>query len=464
MTLKTVSCDKSSYKTSSTAIKKLSEPQYLTKRHGVWHFLRRVPTEYAHLDTRGNVKLSTKIKVAADRKGTKAGQVAARMNATLEAYWRGLADRKTAEAKQTYLDAVKLARSLGLDYQTPAVTAMAPIEEVLARIETLLANGMINNAPLRRAALGAFEKPPIMLSSLFTEYEQTQRIALSKMSPDQVRKWTSAKKRAVEILIEQKGDKPLHQLSRDDALSYSDWWEDRVLTEGIGAGTANKNISHIGGMIRAVNKRLKLGLDDVFAATRIQGGRDGQRAPFAVEFIRDVILAPGKLNELNEEARDAVYAMMESGARPSEIVNLTAAQIVLDAPIPFIRIRAEGRVLKTEHSERDIPLVGLALDAMRRHPNGFPRYFDKGSSLSATLMKYFGNHGLLPTDKHKIYSFRHSFKDRLKAVEAPEELIDEMMGHRTDKPKYGDGYGLGLKLKYLQLIALTPTAGVAAAA
>jgi hypothetical protein len=68
---------------------------------------------------------------------------------------------------------------------------------VLARIETLLSNGMMNNAPLRRAALGAFEKPPIMLSSLFTEYEQTQRIALSKMSPDQVRKWTSAKKRAV---------------------------------------------------------------------------------------------------------------------------------------------------------------------------------------------------------------------------------------------------------------------------
>ena len=144
-------------------------------------------------------------------------------------------------------------------------------------------------------------------------------------------------------------------------------------------------------------------------------------------------------------------------------MNLTAAQIVLDTPIPLIRIRAEGRVLKTEHSERDIPLVGLALDAMRRHPDGFPRYFDKGSSLSATLMKHFGKHGLLPTDKHKIYSFRHSFKDRLKAVEAPEELIDEMMGHRTDKPKYGDGYGLGLKLTYLHLSALTPTAGVAAA-
>src|SRR6476620_10318588 len=116
--------------------------------------------------------------------------------------------------------------------------------------------------------------------------------------------------------------------------------------------------------------------------------------------------------------------MMESGARPSEIVNLTAAQIVLDAPIPFIRIRAEGRLLKTDHSERDIPLVGLALEAMKRHRNGFLRYFDKGSNLSATLMKYMKARKLLPTPKLSVYSFRHAFKDRLKAVEAPEELID----------------------------------------
>ncbi|MCC8936870.1 integrase [Bradyrhizobium sp. Arg68] len=445
----------------------MSEPQYLTIRHGVWHFLRRVPVEYEHLDTRGNVKLSTKIKVAADRKGIKAGQVAARMNGTLEAYWRGLADQKTAEAKQTYLDAVKLARSLGLDYQTPSVGASAPIDEVLRRIETLILGGMLDNPALSRAAMGALEKPPIMLSQLYDEYEITQKLAISKMSPDQLRKWKTAKKRAVEILIEQRGDKALHELTRSDALAFADWWEERVISEGIGAGTANKNISHIGGMIRAVNKRLKLGLDDVFAGTRIEGGRDGQRAPFSTEFIRDTILAPGKLDDLNDEARDVVYVVMETGARPSEIVNLTEARIVLDAEVPYIRIQAEGRVLKTSHSERDIPLVGHALEAMKRHRQGFPRYFDKGSSLSATLMKHFDKHMLLPTDKHKIYSFRHSFKDRLKAVEAPEELIDEMMGHRIDKPQYGDGYGLKLKLKYLNAIALKtpidPTVAAAAA-
>jgi integrase len=146
---------------------------------------------------------------------------------------------------------------------------------------------------------------------------------------------------------------------------------------------------------------------------------------------------------------------METGARPSEIVNLSKARIRLDAETPHILIAAEGRLLKTDHSERAIPLVGVALEAMRRHPHGFPRYFDKGSNLSAAVMKHFRRHKLLPTAKHSLYSFRHSFKDRLKSVEAPEELIDEVMGHGTAKPKYGDGYGLKLKQKYIHAIAFT---------
>jgi integrase len=429
--------------------------QYLTIRDGVWHYHRRVPSNFAHLDKRGSIKLSTKIKVALDRTGTKAGRIAARLNDTHEAYWRSLAENKGTEARQSYSDAVKLARSLGLDYLTPTAWSQQPINEVLARIEAATVNGRMDDPALRKAALGGVEKPAIMLSALFSEYEATQRTNLSKMSPDQVRKWTTAKKRAVEILIEQKGDKALHELTRDDALSYADWWEDRVVTEGINAGTANKSISHVGGMIRAVSKRLQLRLDNVFAGTRIEGGKDGSRRPFDLDFIRNEILADGRLAALNDEARDVVYVVMETGARPSEIINLTKHRIVLDGAIPHIRIRAEGRLLKTDQSEREIPLVGMALHAMRRHPGGFPRYFDKGSNLSGTLMKHFKKHNLLPSAEHSIYSFRHSFKDRLKSVEAPEELIDEMMGHTTAKPKYGDGYGLKLKLKYLQAIALT---------
>ena len=435
---------------------------YLIQRGGIWHYRRRVPAEYQHLDRRSHVKVSTKVRATNDRTGTKAGRVAARINETTEAYWRGLAAGRDADQKQAHSDAVKLARSLRLDYLPPTEAAARPITEVLARIETLLIDGRIESPVIRKAVLGGIEKPRIMLSDLYTEYEATQKSAIAQMSPDQLRKWKTAKKRAVEILIERRGNKALQELTREDALAFADWWEDRVVTEGIGAGTANKNISHIGGMIRAVNKRLKLGIDDgVFSGTRIEGGRDGKRSPFSVEHIRNVILAPGALDGLNDEARDVIYIVMETGARPSEIVNLSRSRIILDAEIPHIQIAAEGRLLKTELSERTIPLVGMALEAMRGHPAGFERYRDKGSNLSATLMKHFKRRELLPSPQHSIYSLRHAFKDRLKAVECPEEMIDELMGHSNGKPRYGDGYGLKLKARYLASIALTPSSTAA---
>ena len=243
-----------------------------------------------------------------------------------KAFWRGLTDSKAADQKQVHADAVKIARIVRSRLPIPpADAAQRPINEVLTRIETLLTGDRIETPAIRKAVLGGVAKPKVMLSGLFAEYEATQKTALSKMSPDQIRKWTSAKKRAVEILIEQRGDKAIQDLSREDALAYADWWQPRVVAEGIGAGTANKSISHVTGMIKSVSKRLQLQLDSVFSGTRIEGGRDGQRSPFAVEHIRDCILAPGALDGLNDEARDVVLIVVGTGARPSEIVNLEPA-------------------------------------------------------------------------------------------------------------------------------------------
>lgn len=70
--------------------------------------------------------------------------------------------------------------------------------------------------------------------------------------------------------------------------------------------------------------------------------------------------------------------------------------------------------------------------------------------------KFLENNGLRPTKDHTVYSLRHSFKDRLIAAEAPDSLIDALMGHRTGKPKYGKGPPLELKLKFMSSIAFTP--------
>jgi integrase len=91
---------------------------------------------------------------------------------------------------------------------------------------------------------------------------------------------------------------------------------------------------------------------------------------------------------------------------------------------------------------------------MKLRPKGFPRYRDKSSSLSATVNKFLRVNGLRPTRDHSVYSLRHSFKDRLLAAQAPDSLIDSLMGHKTYKPKYGKGPPLELKLKFLEAIAL----------
>jgi integrase len=435
------------------------KPDYLTQRNGFWQYFRRVPKAYQGLGGKRAkfVIISTKISISDDHTGTKAARVAARINEQTEAHWRSLASG--TPDKQRYQDAVTLARAHGLDYLSPAEAVKREISELLARIEVLKLGDRRADPAIVDAVLGGVDKPRIMLSDLFAEFEQTQRTATSKMSPDQLRKWRAAKQNAVAKLIEQRGNKALQDLTRADAIAYADYWENRTIAEGISASSANKNLSHVGGMLKAVNKRLQLGLDNVFAGTRLDGGRDGKRSPFSVEHIRERILAPGALDGLNDEARDVVHVVMETGARPAEIVNLSRGRIHLDCgdcETPYISIRAEGRLLKTEHSERDIPLVGLALEAMKRHRNGFPRYHDKGSNLSATVMKHFKARGLLPTPEHSVYSFRHAFKDRLKAAECPEEMIDELMGHATGKPRYGDGYGLKLKQRYLRAISLTP--------
>ena len=76
---------------------------------------------------------------------------------------------------------------------------------------------------------------------------------------------------------------------------------------------------------------------------------------------------------------------------------------------------------------------------MKRAPNGFPHYRDKSALLSNSLMKAFRARGLLPTDAHRIYSFRHAFEKRMLEAGLDYGLRCTLMGHKNNRPQYGDG-------------------------
>ena len=118
------------------------------------------------------------------------------------------------------------------------------------------------------------------------------------------------------------------------------------------------------------------------------------------------------------------------------------------------------RSLKTASSERDIPLVGSAYEAAIRivdvgHKYAFARYCDEtkcnANSASAALNKWLKPR--IP-DGCVIHSFRHSLRDRLRAVECPSDIIDAIRGWTTAGigHKYGSGYDLAVKHRQMGLI------------
>jgi integrase len=435
-------------------------PDFLTRRNGTWHFVRRVPTEFAAYDARGIVKHSTKIKIANDRSGRRAARVADSFNEQLEIFWKGLSDGTPREQLDSYNAARSRARALGFDYVENERLVQQQPEARLERLEALMAHGLANDPGARAAMLGTQKKPPLKLSKVFEEYEILTKDEVRDLSPDQLRIWRNGRMRAIERFVEVVGDKAVTELTDDDGITYCDWWRDRVKDDEVEAKTANKDIGQLSRMLKELSIRRRLNLADIFKGLRLKGEVERTRVPYETEFVQKRLFAKGALDGLNEDARLVLYVAADTGLRPSEIVNLQESAIVLDVEIPHVSVLPDGRRLKTADSRREIPLVGAALAAMKKRPQGFPRYRDKSSNLSATLNKYLWENGLRPTKEHTVYSLRHSFKDRLVAVEAPDSLIDSLMGHKTYKPKYGKGPSLELKVKYLQQIAFKAPASL----
>lgn len=431
-------------------------PKYLTERDGIWHFARRVPRAYEELDKRGVIKHSTGVAVASDPRGTRAKAVRDVLNSDLEAAWRQLAAGGTLDIAQRGEATRKRARALGLAYLPASEVAELPLDQLLARVEVLKARDATRDEISRDAAFGIAAdpvKPAIPLSKLFATYEDAVRTDIRDYSPAQLRRWSNAKTRAVNNLIATIGDRDIAAISRADALEYRAWWAERILEEGLDPDTANKDLGHLARILRTVDRLHQLRLPPVFADLRFEGGFENSRVPYPRDFVQGTILAPGRLMTLNDEARRVVFLMAGSGLRIAECVNLNAATIHLDADIPHVQVRPDGRRLKTDESLRDMPLVGVALAAMRYQPKGFPRYHDDGAGLSATVNAYLADNGLRPKAGQSLYSLRHTFKDSLIAVEAPDSIIDHLMGHATEGPKYGVGPPLQLKLKWVHAVA-----------
>ncbi|MBY0560997.1 tyrosine-type recombinase/integrase [Hyphomicrobium sp.] len=426
------------------------------KRNGYWYLVRVVPQELAELDTRGKVVVSTHIRIADDPYAVSARPAVAKLDRVLQEFWADLRAGRDPSAQKTFEKAVKRARDLGLTYIEKSELMQLSLDALVERLALLKPLTEQQHKDTAEVVCGMVPFPGTKISELVDEAEKLKQAELNGMSPNQRKKWRKARENAVNLFIDViGGDKALKEISRDDVLEYRQFWTDRIVSGEVVTDTANSNLFRLSGIFSTVNKLNRLKLDAVFEDIKIAGPEYEARFPYSTDFIQDKFLAEGMFDGLNDEARRIIYVIVETGLRLSEAANLDEKTIFLDGDIPHVSVEPNGRKLKTAESKRKVPLVGVALQAMKAQPKGFPRYRDREASLSALINKALDARDMRPRGaKQSVYSLRHSFSDRLRAVLCPDKTIDQLMGHARKGMRYGEGVDLPVAQKVLNQIVL----------
>lgn len=396
---------------------------------------RRVPVRYQAVERREIIWISLHTDSL-----TRAREKAQEVWKAQIAAWEAKLAGKTEDANQLFEAVQQLAHSKGVTYLPVGQVVDLPIGELLDRIEAIGAPSGLPAIEDAQAMLGTVSAPKLLLSEALEAFWELSQDKVLKKSPDQLRRWRNPRIKAVKNFIQVIDDKPINEITREDMLNFRKWWIIKVAVEGRNPSTANKDFIHLSKVLKTVNELKQLGLDLPVAGLSLKEGKRKSRPPFSDSWIKDKLLAPSALAELEPQARAIFLTMVNTGARPSELANLMPTHIFLDHEFPHIVVTAderdEDRELKSDNAERNIPLVGVSLEAMRNFPQGFPLYHDN-PSLSDITNSYLTKHGLRETPKHVAYSLRHSFESRLRRSAIDERIRSELFGHSYFRERYG---------------------------
>lgn len=264
--------------------------------------------------------------------------------------------------------------------------------------------------------------------------------------------------RNIKSVIELLGDRPLDEYSSSDAATYRDY----LLKKGLTTNSVKRNFAYIRSIINLCIQEHGLDCKNAFSRVYLPDLDDSKkRMPIPIESIRQI---QKDCKKADDEARWLVALISDTGMRLSEAAGLHIDDIKLNEKIPYIDLKPHAwRTLKTRGSQRQVPLVGASLWTAERikqtnnhSPYAFPRYTSsKGTnanSASAAINKW-----LKPRvpEGCVIHSFRHSMRDRLRAVQCPSDMIDQIGGWTT--VGVGQNYGVGYDVSLMHEILLEIT-------
>jgi len=261
-----------------------------------------------------------------------------------------------------------------------------------------------------------------------------------------------AAERSCNYVIGLCSNKSLSSYTRHDALMFRDWLVDRGLT----GSSITRNFSYVKAVINFAVSEYALDVRNPFVGVyhdRTAGVL--VRKPIPNDAIRKI---QSECHQIDDDMRWLIALISDTGLRLAEAAGLLKLDFIgLDTDQPYVRVaKHPWRNLKTASSARLVPLCGQSLWAAKRIVTtdnntdfAFPRYnrnpTTAANSASAALNKWLRQY--VP-EGCTMHSFRHSMRDRLRAVQCPADIVDQIGGWTTDG--VGQGYGSGYPLEVLQ--------------
>ena len=341
-----------------------------------------------------------------------------------------------------------------------AIVAAAKLDEYWSHLR--MADPDLIGCSLLKSGYGSFAQNTQLDVSSATEQCITLPEALdtyvTQKGAGKPKSFEAAAQRACSYLVDACGAKNLAEYTRADALSYRDY----LIARGLVGSSVSRVISSIRAVFNFAISEYALDLKNPFVGMYFDKSAGvSKRLPIPIKDIRKV---QNQCRLIDDDLRWLVALVSDTGMRLAEGAGLLKTDIILDADIPYISLKPHlWRPLKTTGSQRDIPLVGASLWAAQRlsesfldSPYAFPRYNRKettnSNSASAALNKWL--HQYVP-EGCTMHSFRHSMRDRLRAVECPSDVIDQIGGWATEGvgQGYGKGHDLQVCAKWMNLIS-----------